>query len=60
MAFKDYISCFSEYVPCEECNNPDTYGELCVKCGECGRTFNLYGICTNINEHPGSIFEEEK
>ena len=28
-----------DYAPCEECNNTDTYGMMCVKCGKCGRSF---------------------
>lgn len=23
-----------------ECENPDSYGEICVKCGQCGRKFD--------------------
>ena len=35
---------FIDYGVCEECNNPDTYGMICVKCGECGRIFNDNGF----------------
>lgn len=41
-----------DYAPCEQCNNPDTFGMICVKCGECGREFNDAGYCTNIDEYP--------
>ena len=43
---------FIDYAPCEKCNNPDTFGMTCVKCGECGREFNDAGICTNIDDYP--------
>lgn len=43
---------FIDYAPCESCNNPDTFGMICVKCGECGREFNDSGVCTNIDEYP--------
>ena len=26
-----------DYAPTKDCNNPDTYGEICVKCNQCGR-----------------------
>ena len=42
---------FIDYAPCESCNNPDVF-MTCVKCGECGREFNDYGVCTNIDEYP--------
>ena len=41
-----------DYAPFEYCNNPDTFGMICVKCGECGRQFNECGVCTNIKEYP--------
>ena len=32
------------FAPAPECYRPyDTYGEVCVKCGECGRRFNRIG-----------------
>lgn len=34
---------FADYKPCKECTNPDTYGEICVKCGACGRKFDDEG-----------------
>ena len=46
-----------DYAPCEECENEDTFGMICVKCGECGREFNNRGICTNIDDFPPA--EEE-
>ena len=51
---------FADYGVSEKCNNPDTYGEICVKCGECGRQFNDTGRCTNINEYPAYNWEEEE
>lgn len=35
---------FVDYAPSEECTNPDTYGEICVKCGACGRKFDDKGV----------------
>ena len=26
-----------DYPPTKDCKNPDTYGEICVKCNDCGR-----------------------
>ena len=34
---------FVDYAPCEECTNPETCGEICVKCGACGRKFHDKG-----------------
>ena len=42
MLFIDLL--FIDYGVCEECSNPDTYGVICVKCGECGRIFNDNGF----------------
>lgn len=25
-----------DYAPIKDCNNPNTYGEICVKCNKCG------------------------
>lgn len=41
-----------DYIPSAKCNNSDTWGMICVKCGQCGREFNENGICTNIDEYP--------
>ena len=38
------IKFFVDYAPEENCKNPDTYGEICVKCGECGRKFDEQGV----------------
>ena len=46
---------FIDYGICEECNNPDTYGMICVKCGECGRIFNADGFMID----DGGTHEEE-
>lgn len=35
---------FADYYVSNECKNPDSYGIVCVKCGECGRTFTKDGI----------------
>lgn len=41
-----------DYAPSEKCNNTDTFGMICVKCGQCGRKFDERGFCTNIDEYP--------
>jgi ssDNA-binding Zn-finger/Zn-ribbon topoisomerase 1 len=36
-----------DYAPTKKCKHPEwTYGEICVKCGECGR-FNTQFTCIN-------------
>lgn len=30
---------FVDYDVAENCENPDSYGMVCVKCGKCGRKF---------------------
>lgn len=35
---------FVDYAPCDKCTNPDTFGEICVKCGACGRKFDDEGV----------------
>ena len=40
-----------DYAPSKNCNNPDTWGMICVKCGECGRKFDETGRCLNIEKH---------
>lgn len=44
--FKDYDekNFFADCYVSDECKNPDSYGVICVKCGECGRTFTQDGI----------------
>jgi hypothetical protein len=39
--FKDYDkkNLFADYYASDECKNPDSYGIVRVKYGECGRTF---------------------
>lgn len=43
---KDYDekSFFADCYVSDGCKNPDSYGVICVKCGECGRTFTKDGI----------------
>lgn len=31
---------FIDYEPSENCCNTESYRQLCVKCGKCGRIFN--------------------
>lgn len=39
-----------DYAPIKKCKHPDwTYGEICVKCGECGR-FNKSMVCLNCGK----------
>ena len=59
MTKADYLRIHIDYGVSEKCNNPAAHGEICVKCGECGRQFNDAGHCTNINEYPVYDFEEE-
>jgi hypothetical protein len=40
-----------DYAPSSECSNPDTYGEICVKCGQCGRKFKG-GLLISSSEKP--------
>jgi hypothetical protein len=58
--FSNYAPMFIDYAPCEQCNNPDTFGMTCVKCGECGREFNENGMLTNADDYPPYYPEEEK
>ena len=30
---------FIDYAPAENCSNIYSFGEICVKCGKCGRKF---------------------
>ena len=30
---------FTDYAPSENCCNTESYRQLCVKCGKCGRKF---------------------
>ena len=39
------ISVFVDYTPADDCKNDESYGEICVKCGKCGREFDK-GIMT--------------
>ena len=49
---------FIEYGVTENCNNLYSFGELCVKCGDCGRKFTDDGIL--IDEDLETIREEDK
>ena len=40
---------FADCYVSDECKNPDSYGIVCVKCGECGRTFTKDGILKEEN-----------
>jgi len=35
---------FVDYSVSEQCTNDESYGCVCVKCGDCGRKFNKKGI----------------
>ena len=56
---KDYDkkNLFADYYASDECKNPDSYGTVCVKCGECGRTFTKDGILKE-NENNGKKEED--
>ena len=56
--FLDDMFMHVDYSPCFECNNHDTFGMICVKCGECGREFDENGKCTNIHDYPADYEEE--
>ena len=43
---------FIDYIPCRQCENDETWGILCVKCGKCGRKFED-GVLVNGDEYPG-------
>ena len=32
---------FADFEPADNCVNPDSYGMICVKCGQCGRKFGV-------------------
>ena len=35
--FRNSFGIHLDYAPSENCDNPDTYGYICVKCNHCGR-----------------------
>lgn len=43
---------FVDYSVAEECKNKDSYGVICVKCGECGRKFDEGIIIDEGGTHP--------
>ena len=55
----DNMFVFYDYGVSQNCNNPDSFGEVCVKCGNCGRIFDECGKCSNISEFPAEEYEEE-
>ncbi len=51
-----------DYPPVKECKHPEwTYGEICVKCGECGR-YDKDFICVNCGftegKKPLSVYKD--
>lgn len=43
----------TDYHPTKQCKHPEwTYGEICVKCGECGR-FDVKYKCVNCGHTEG-------
>jgi len=36
------------FSPIKDCTNPDTYGEICVKCNDCGRFNVKCCVCEEI------------
>ena len=38
-----------DYAPIKDCKNPDTFGEICVKCNKCHR-FNPNFKCLNCGK----------
>ncbi|MBQ0146236.1 MAG: hypothetical protein KBS51_03890 [Lachnospiraceae bacterium] len=51
---------FTDYIPCMGCDNIETFGAVCVKCGKCGRRFDEYGNCININDYPAYDYNEDE
>jgi len=48
-----------DYRPTKDCKHPElTYGEICVKCGECGR-FDVNYVCKNCGYTEGKKPEFE-
>lgn len=43
-----------DYRPVPECTNPDSFGEVCVKCNECGR-FTRNIKCLNCGQQAEHI-----
>ena len=37
--FESIENMIIDYGVAQECKNPSSYGEICVKCGKCGRVF---------------------
>ncbi len=35
---------YVDYGPAPDCSNPETYGAVCAKCGQCGRRFDEQGL----------------
>lgn len=60
LRFKEDKMIFIDYIPYSECSNNETFGTICVKCGRCGRKFNEYGECVNINDYPADENEDEE
>lgn len=47
-----------DYIPAKECKNKETW-YVCLKCGECGRVFNEYGVMIDDGwTHPETDDEE--
>ena len=51
---------FVEYGVTENCNNLYSFGELCVKCGDCGRKFTNDGILIKEGETKEEVEEQIK
>ena len=37
-----------DMAPVAECSNPDSYGTICVKCGDCGRFTKTHIKCDSV------------
>lgn len=51
---------FIDYAVSETCKNlVESYGMICVKCGECGREFDEYGVLINGDAEEGVDYDGE-
>jgi len=53
------MSMLFDYTPVKGCTNPDTYGEICVKCNKCGRFTRKYQ-CVNCGKSTKIAFVQPK
>ena len=54
------MNLFVEYAAAEDCKNVYSFGEICVKCGECGRKFTGDGLMITDGKTAGETKEWTK